>query len=163
MENITKWSTFHQATLKMRSSPRSLLCGIPHGGSVAWGPAALPFAATVSPRCPYRSNFKKAHHHWALNSIAETWVRKCNLSLLNKWMAVHYLNTNTGKYLEVQWDQIPNITMLRAVMVKTKNVAMSNAKHLSIQYLLCYPNMQRKQKMINSITSVWLLVGIYWA
>lgn len=101
MENITKWSTFHQATLKMRSSPCSLLCVIPRGGSVAWGPAALPFTATVWPRCPYRSNFKKAHHHWALNSITETWVKKCNLSLSNKWMEVHYLNTNTGKYLEV--------------------------------------------------------------
>lgn len=43
---------------------------------------------------------------------------------MGKWMEVHY---------QVHWEQIPNITMLKAVTVKTKNVAMSNAKHLLVQ------------------------------
>lgn len=59
MEFIAKWSVFHRATWKMRSSPWSLSHVILHSSSVQW-PEVLPlrpFAAIIRPCCPNHFNF----------------------------------------------------------------------------------------------------------
>lgn len=60
-------ASFHRTTLKMISSLCSLLYVVLHCRSVAWGPAALPFAATVRPWHPNDSNLRKLSC-WALTS-----------------------------------------------------------------------------------------------
>lgn len=127
-KTLEKWSTFHQATLKMRSSPCSLLWATRPG---ACGPAALPFAATVWPHRPYRSDFKKTYWH-ALNSITELWVAvKCYFSKLQKEKGQKY---NT----QILAQECCSLLKYYRVLGKTNNVADTNARHLTTQWVLVY-------------------------